>query len=184
MRRIPIALLALSLALSIPGPAGAVPRVGSDVPDVVLRDGWDRDTHLARFRGMPLLVIYEDKGSTEQNDPLKRELARLAKGGQDRKKIALVAIADVSDYDFWPARGFVKDAIRSESHKQDTLIYCDWDGHVRRTLSLAAGASNVVFYGRDGKALFSRSGPLSPEARRELLDLLRAHVETSGTAAR
>jgi len=104
-------------------------------------------------------------------------LARLAAGDRYRGAVALVAVADVAGYDYWPVRGFVKDAIRKESVKQGTSIYCDWDGHVRRGLELDAGTSNVVLYGKDGSVIFADKGALSAARRGALLDLLRRQVE-------
>lgn len=154
--------------------ANALPKTGAARPTLTLADAWDRTYDLARAKGMPLLVVYEDKDSANQNDALKRELATLGKGDAYKKKIALVAIADVSAYDYWPARGFVKDAIQSESEKQGTTIYCDWSGGARLALGLERGASNVVLYDKDGKVLFAHAGPV-PEARRaELIALLKA----------
>lgn len=157
--------------------ANASPPIGAPRPDISLRDAWDRQFPLSLFRTMPVLVIYEDKGSVEQNAALKEHLSQLAKGDKYKKLVALVAVADVTGYDYWPVRGFVKNAIQKESHKQGTIIYCDWDGSIRTTLGLERGRSNVVLYGRDGRVLFSEAGALSEERRRALIGLLRTEVE-------
>jgi hypothetical protein len=154
----------------------ALPIAGALRPEVELTDAWERSIRLSTYRGMPVLVVYEDKGSSEQNAALKRELAVLAKGDRYKKLIALVAVADVTGYDYWPIRGFVKGAIRGESQKQNTVIYCDWDGHVRRALGLEEGASNVVLYGRDGAVLYAHAGAMTPEDCRGFVALLRAQV--------
>jgi hypothetical protein len=183
--RLPLRTVSLvySLALAaVPESAGAIPTVGAASPEVSLTDAWDRTISLSRLRGMPMLVVYEDRGSTTMNAELKAQLSQIARGDRYKQSVALVAVADVTGYDFWPVRGFVKSAIRAESRKQGTLIYCDWDGHVLRALDLDKGTSNVVLFGRDGKVAFSGSGPL-PDARRdELIGLLRREVE--GAAAR
>lgn len=159
------------------GSAAALPSVGSPRPSVSIRDGWDRETTLERYRGVVTLVVYEDKGSAEVNQALKEELSRLAKGDRYKRRVALFAVADVTGYDYWPVRGFVKDAIQSESHKQGTLIYCDWDGRFRGALGLHKGNSNVVLIGKDDRILFAEAGALSAARRRELIDLLRREVE-------
>jgi hypothetical protein len=176
--RLRIALaFAASVALVVFAQAAhAVPSVGASRPDTELADAWDRSTRLGSFAGKPLLVIYEDKDSAQTNAALKADLSRLAGGEKYRSTVALVAIADVSAYDFWPARGFVKDAIKAESKKQNIVIYCDWDGHVRRGLGLNKNASNVVLYGKDGRVAFARAGTLSAAERAEVLDLLRREV--------
>jgi hypothetical protein len=175
------ALVAVVALLAHPPLARALPDVGAAHPEITLRDSWDRTTPMSRFLGLPTLLLYEDKGSTEQNSSLKAELARLARNDAYKGSIALVAIADVSAYDYWPVRGFVKDAIQDESHKQGTLIYCDWDGAIRGALRLEKARSNVVLYGRDGKVIFAASGPLGDARRDQLLALLRTQTLRGGS---
>ena len=156
--------------------AHALPRLGVAHAEVRLQDSWDRTQTFTRVRGLPTLLLYEDKDSTSENAPLKTELARLARSDMYKRSVALVAIADVSGYDYWPVRGFVRDAIQDESHKQGTVIFCDWDGGVRNALGLDKHTSNVVLYGRDGTVLFAASGPLGDTRRAELLDILRTQI--------
>ena len=107
--------------------------------------------------------------------------SRLAKSGKYRSAVALVPVADVRHYDYWPVRGFVKDAIQSESKKQGTRIYCDWSGDFSKALSLQTGTSNVVLYGRNGRLLFAKAGRLSAAEIQQLIGLLRGEVEPSGS---
>jgi len=174
-----LATIALGALLCFAAPADAAPREGTSRQTVTLVDAWDRQLVVAHTGTKPILVVYEDKNSAEQNIVLKRELAQLAKGGAYRTAVTLLAIADVGGYDYWPVRGFVKDAIQSESKKFDTTIYCDWDGSVRRTLGVRGGVSSVVLYSRDGKVLFAREGTLSQEERTTLFGLLRTQLATS-----
>ena len=81
-------------------------------------------------------------------------------------------------FDFWPVRGFVKDAIRSESKKQGATIYCDWDGNFQRAAGFKRGTSSVLLIGRDARVLFSHEGALPPPERDRLISLLRSEVET------
>lgn len=164
-------------ALGVAGSVGALPMVGSSAPSVGLVDAWDRPNDLQRYVGKPILVIYEDKDSATVNQALKNELSVLAKGDRYKESVALFAVADVGAFDFWPVRGFVKDAIRKESRRQGTDIYCDWDGHVRAALGLVEATSNVVLFARDGKVAFSQAGALSVDGREALLGALRREVE-------
>lgn len=157
----------------------AAPRLGEKRPDVVLDDAWGRQLTLARYNGMATLVVYEDKDSSEQNAALKSELSALAAGDKYKGVIALLAIADVTAYDFWPARGFVKDAIRQQSRKFGTPIFCDWTGNVRRAIGATANVSNVVLYGKDDRVVFAHAGPLDEKRRAELVSRLRSFVETA-----
>jgi hypothetical protein len=166
----------LGLVVLFASHASALPVAGAVRPEVQLTDAWDRSIRLSTYRGMPVLVVYEDKGSSAQNAALKSELAVLARGDKYRRLIALVAVADVTGYDYWPIRGFVRSAIRSESSRQNTVIYCDWDGHIRAALGLERGQSNVVLYGSDGGVLFAHAGPLTADGRRAFVALLRAQV--------
>jgi hypothetical protein len=157
--------------------ADAMPKPGDARPSVRLVDAWDRTVNTRALGDKPVLVVYEDRDSAAQNQILKDELARLGKGDRYKKAMTLLAIADVSGFDYWPARGFVKDAIKDESRKAGTPIYCDWNGSARRAFGLRQGASNVVLYARDGRVVFARHGSVPAEGRAELIRLLRSEVE-------
>jgi len=172
-----IGFAALFLASVCSSSASAIPRVGAILPSVQLIDGWERRLDLSKLGNKPVLVLYEDKNSAQENQTFKDELAVLAKGDRYKKSVALVAIADVEGYDYWPVRGFVKDSIRDQSTKFGTTIYCDWDGVARRTLSAKSGASNIILYGKDGKVLFSHEGAMSADSRKTLIALLHQQVE-------
>lgn len=157
--------------------AQAIPREGAPAANARAEDVDGRVMELKSFKGKPILILYEDKESARQNVALKEDLAKLAKGDRYKSSIALAAIADVSAYDFWPAKGFVKDAIREESKKQKTTIYCDWNGSFRTALHLRRGVSNVVLVARDGKVLFAAEGTLSADQRKKLIGLIREQIE-------
>jgi hypothetical protein len=167
---------AAAAALLIAPGALALPTVGDTAKDARVVDADDRVTRVHSLRGKPVLIVYEDKDSSHLNNELKADLARLAKGGKYQSSIALLPVADVSAYDFWPVKGFVKDAIRDESKKVGATIYCDWNGAFRKTYGLPEGTSSIVLLGRDGKVLFAGQGALPSASRREVLRLLRAQV--------
>lgn len=154
----------------------AMPSPGDMLPRAHVLDAEDRRFDIASARGKPILVVYEDKDSANLNAGFKLELGRLAKSGQYRDAVALVPVADVRGYDYWPVRGFVKDAIRSESRRQGTTIYCDWSGEFSRALALPRATSNVVLYGKDGRVLFAKAGQLSQRELQSAIQLLRAEV--------
>ena len=157
--------------------AHALPKLGERVPDVTVEDAWERQVAIARLGRKPLLLVYEDEGSAQQNAALKRELSRLAKGDHYKGKVTLLAVADLDGYDYWPVRGFVRDAVKSESRKQQVSIICDWNGALRKQLGLTKGKSNVVLYDRSGKVVSSHAGPLSDEERGALIGKLRAELD-------
>lgn len=175
--RWPTVAAALALAaLLLAAPALALPAVGEAAKDARVVDADDRSQRVHALRGKPVLIVYEDQDSSQLNNELKADLAKLAKGGKYQRSIALMPVADVSAYDFWPVKGFVKDAIRDESKKVGATIYCDWDASFRKTYGLKKGTSSVVLVGRDGKVLFAGQGALGAGSRRELLRLLRGQV--------
>lgn len=178
--RIASRLLSLASALLVivcASHADALPAPGDAPPDIVIKDAWDRQVAVAKLGAKPVLVVYEDEASATQNRAFKSELSELAKGDRYKKQVALLAVADLDGYDYWPVRGFVKDAIRDESRKQQLPILCDWDGTFRKSLGLKKGMSNVVLYGKDGKALFSYAGALNEAQRKTLIDALKKQVE-------
>ncbi|APR83592.1 Hypothetical protein A7982_08941 [Minicystis rosea] len=150
---------------------------GATAPNATLEDADGRVSETRAFRGKPLLIVYEDRDSAKQNEALKKELGELARGDRYRARIALAAVADVSAWDFWPAKGFVKDAIRDESKKQGTTIYCDWSGAFRKAYDLRRGVSNVVLVGKDGRVLFTAEGTVPAASRKRLIAMLREQVE-------
>jgi hypothetical protein len=170
-------VLAIALASFPATPALALPKEGDAAPNARVEDADGRPTELRAFKGKPILIVYEDKDSAQQNQALKDDLSRLAKGDRYKAKVALAAVADVSSYDFWPVKGFVKDAIREESKKQGTTIYCDWSGSFRAAYQLRRGVSNVVLVGRDGRVLFAAEGAASRPQRKRLIKLLQEQIE-------
>ncbi|HEU4409251.1 MAG TPA: glycosyltransferase [Polyangiaceae bacterium] len=167
------ALVALALAAQ---PALARPKPGEAGLNARLEDADGRALELKAFRGKPILILYEDKGSAKQNQVLKDRLAELARGDKYRGRVVLAAVADVSSYDYWPVKGFVKDAIRDESRKVGTTIYCDWDGSFRSAYGFRKGVSSVVLIDRRGYVIFSAEGVVDAEGRRKLIELLKAEV--------
>lgn len=174
-------IAAAALAATVGGTtqALALPTVGDAMPEGKVEDADGKALETKSIKGKPLLVVYEDRDTATQNAELKKELGELAKGDKYKSKIALAAVADVSSYDFWPAKGFVKDAIREESKKVGTTIYCDWTGSFRKAFKLTKGKSSIVLVGKDGKIAFAGEGKLSTEDRKKLLALLKAQVEGS-----
>jgi predicted transcriptional regulator len=164
-------------ALLATSPALAIPREGEAAPSARVEDADGHATDLKAFAGRPILIVYEDRDSAKQNEALKAGLAEVARGDRYRARVVLAAVADVSAWNFWPAKGFVKDAIRDESRRQGTTIYCDWTGAFRSTYQLRRGASNVVLVGRDGRVLFAAEGAVSAGERTRLFNLLREQVE-------
>ena len=157
---LPLALIALT------APASALPKEGTVAPNATLEDADGRPMELKSLKGRPIIIVYEGKESAQQNQALKGDLASLAKTDRYKSLMALTTIADVSNYDFWPAKGIVKDAVRAESKKSGSTIYCDWSGAFRSTYTIRRGVSNVILVGKDGHVLFAAEGTLSAPDRK------------------
>lgn len=168
-----------AIALSVLGSATALalPAEGDAAPNARLEDADGRAQELTAFKGKPILIVYEDKESGRQNQPLKDALSKATRGDRYKSTLVIAAIADVSAYDYWPARGFAKDAIREESRKQGTTVYCDWNGAFRAAYRFKSKTSSVVLIGRDGHVLFAVEGAVNEGGRKRLLELLKAQVE-------
>lgn len=158
----------------------ALPTPGALRPATSVVDADDRRLDLRAVNGKPMLILYEDKDSSKLNGALKDDLAKLARGGQYKEAVALVPVADLQGYDYWPVRGFVKDAIRSESKKVGATIYCDWDGSFQRASGLRRGTSSVVVIGRDARVRLAIEGKLTPEQREQVIGLLKSEVAAAG----
>ena len=178
MKRALFLTAALSLAL-VCAPAAALVQPGAIRPSAQVPDADDRVLDLRAVNGKPTLVLYEDKDSAKLNVAFKEDLSRIARGDRYKNAVALVPVADLQGYDYWPVKGFVRDAIRSESKKVGTTIYCDWDGGFQRAAGFRRGTSSVMLIGSDGRVRFSAEGQLSKDDRERLIALLRGEVEGS-----
>jgi hypothetical protein len=161
-------------ALAWPRAGQALPKAGHAAPESASVEDVDaRVLTMKALRGKPVLVVYEDKDSAHLNDTLKKELASVGKNEPPVASIGVVAVADVSGYDFFPAKGAVKDAIRKEQEKAKTIIWLDWTARFRKDLALDEGTSNVVLVDAQGKVVFAASGALDKAAREKLFDAMR-----------
>ena len=162
-----VAILALT-----GGDALAVPRPGTTAPPAGVQSLSGRVVRLDRLRGKPVLIVFESRESKGRNTALKDRLARLVRGGRYRGRVHMLPVASVENLDFFPARGFVEDAIESESARIGATIYCDWDGSFRRALSLRPERSSVILISREGRVVFAFEGALDRRAQDRLIELL------------
>jgi hypothetical protein len=150
------ALAATLLAL----PAQALVPAGNDAPTMVLEDAWERKLDLEKTRGRPVVLTYEDKDASKQNAAFKRTLGALMRD-EKYKMVTVLPVADVSSYDFFPAKGFARDAVKTESRKLGRPIYCDWKGGIGKALGTQSSQSHVVLISKSGKVLFSFKGTMT-----------------------
>ena len=158
-------------AASAPAPLAAAPLPGAaPLFDARLFDLSDRQVSLrslARTGATRVVVLlHQDRHSADQNPALKEALGQLA--GRYADRLQVVALADVGGYDFWPAKGYVKDALRPLSAEGGLTVLCDWKGAVRKAYNLPARQSAVFVLAGDELRHLTR-GVLSPSATESLI---------------
>lgn len=169
--------LALAAIPEVPG-AHAAPKEGEQAPDVRMEDADGRAMEMKSFRGKKTLIFfYEGKDTQQQNTALKNEISKLTKSDRYRQVTYFATVGDVSDYDYWPVKGIVKDKVREESKKSGWAIYCDWDGNFRNAYKLRRDVSNVVVVGKTGAVVFAAEGVVDARKRERLFNVIRAEVE-------
>jgi predicted transcriptional regulator len=152
-------------------PALAVPSIGSPAPKASAESLGGKDFNANELRGKTTVIFYENKDVTTQNRALKAALQNQKKKEGYGEDVQVIAVADVSAWNFWPAKGFVQDAIRKEEKKAGHPIYLDWTGTFGEAFKMNRNASNVVLVGPDSKVKVSHAGPV-PAGK--ALDILMA----------
>lgn len=170
MRRA-IGLALGAAALFVASNAAALLKLGDVPPDFVVHDPDDHATALSAVRaGKPALIVYEDKDGGGQNKGFLERLGKLRDKDPAYKKPLVLAVADVSSWDFWPAKGFVKDALRKEGQKAGIIVWADWSGAGRKGLAAHPNKSNLVLVDAKGKVVWASAGALTKEQQDQLLD--------------
>lgn len=153
--------------------AYAMPRAGSQAPVARAETVDGKVLEPRALGGKIALIFYEDKDSTKQNKVLKDAIKEQGKTSGHKDNAAIYAVADVSAYDFWPARGFVKDAIKEEEKKSGTSIYLDWNGSFGKAFTFQTGSSNIVLLGADNKVKLAHCGVVPQPLRDTILQELK-----------
>ena len=121
-------------------PSPVMPAVDA-LLDAKLVDLADKPVSLRELSGKVVVVVHQDRHSSEQNPALKEKLSALLL--RYPADLRIVALADVGGYDFWPAKGYVKDALKSLVSAGGALVACDWKGAVRKAYQLKQKHSTV-----------------------------------------
>ena len=124
--------------------------------------------------GRVVVLLHQDRHSSEQNAAFKDALGRLA--GRYGDRLQVVALADVGGYDFWPAKGYVKDALRPLSTAGGVTVLCDWKSSVRKAYSLPAKQS-AVFVVAHGELRHLARGTLMAGEAEALLSSIEKLVQ-------
>lgn len=163
-RLAPVLLLLGALAVGLCAPrarAAAAAPAGTALSDVVLSDLDDRPVPLRDLGGRAVALLLEDRDTKEgDNQALKDALGVCTERHGDRFR--LIAVADVSPYDFWPARRYAKDALRKVASEGVQLL-ADWKGALRKRLGLrGTGQSTLILLGPDGRVALVLRGAQGP----------------------
>ena len=155
------------------GGAGAAPQAGVGIPFVEVVDVDDKP-HTIPYRGKPHVVVYEDKDAGSQNRRAHVLLDKLSSFPQNHGRYEVIAVADVEQYDFWPAKKYVLEHLRKEMVDEKSIIFCDWKGKARKTWGLAKKKSVILVLDEEGKLRFAAQGPMSDEQYKAFGDALVA----------
>ena len=150
----------------------ADPELGHRVADVYAEDPDGAVVQLRRLKGQWVVLLYEDRDTTQVNRALKDALAVRTRKQKYGRRVRVVAVADTSGYDFWPAKGFAKSAIRKQAKALGLRIYCDWRGELRTAMGLRPGAAHVVVLDRQNKVRFHHTGALDKEAIKKVIAMI------------
>jgi len=140
--------------------AWALPAVGTVAPRVEVENVAARamravpDTH-------PVLVMYEDKDAQSQNEHARKVLGKITDRAENRARFEFAAVADVAQWNWWPAKKYVLEDLQKIARRDNTVLFADWTGAVRKAWGLTAHKSVLVLTAADGKVLFAGEGTLS-----------------------
>lgn len=130
------------------------------------------------FRERPAVLFYEDKDSTSVNQPLKEALFAIGKQKGMLGAVTVVAVANVTGFDWFPARNFVVAAVRDSERAIGIPIYLDWSGALTRPpWSLKPEKATVVVLDRSGAVSWVKHGKVQPKEIDELIARLGGLIE-------
>jgi hypothetical protein len=157
----PLRAIAVVFAVAVTAaPAWALPLRGAPLPPVEVDDvGAGRMRPLPDRR--PVLVLYEDKEAQKQNARARTVLGRINERAANRARYEFVAVADVEQWNWWPARGHVLTDLKAIARRENTPLFADWKAQLRKRWGLRAHQSVVVLADGSGKVLFAAEGAMS-----------------------
>ena len=161
------------------GPAPlAIPAVRRTLaPDFTLESTTGATRRRRNYAGQVMVIIYEDRDATHQNDVLKAELARRARESDLATRVTLLPVADLHAYDFWPAAGFARSAVQDIAHTLGVEVFMDWSGAMGTAYGFRPGASHVLVVDRDGGVVFRHDGAIAPAQQAMFFAALAAALQ-------
>lgn len=167
------ALAAIAILGLCAGAARALPPRGAALPRIEVED-----VAAARMRPLPdahpVLIMYEDQSAEKQNQRARAVLGRINDRAANRARFEFVAVADVEKWDWWPARRYVLADLKKIARRENTPLFADWKGALRKRWGFQRHQSVLVLLGADGRVRFAAEGTLGPTQLAALVGELAA----------
>jgi hypothetical protein len=162
----------LGFAIVATAPVRGLPALAHALPPIRV-ERIDGQSKALPGGPLPLLIQYEDKDAQKQNLKLKVALGRVNGNPGNVERYEYVPVADVENWDWWPARKYVLDDLRAIAERKHMAVYADWKGTLRKAWGFARGHSAILLVGADGRPRFVGEGPLSDAQLAALMTALR-----------
>jgi hypothetical protein len=146
----------------------ALVAVGQTAQPLALEDQ-DGVSHPLIEASRPTLLIYEDQDGQKQNHELKALIAAYNDPLPNRSKLQVWPVADLSKWNWWPAKGHALADVKKAAVKGNTTVLIDWTGVVQKTWGAPKHKNVLVLVGTGGKVLFSSEGECD-NAQRDALE--------------
>ena len=161
----------LILLLVLLGRASATPTPGTLLARVEVEstDGGKRPLPDPRHA---VVIIYEDQDASKRPQSARELLGTYTRVDENRARFEFVAVADVSKWNWWPAKKYVFADVKKIAAHNHTTVFLDWKGAIAKAWGLKKGQSGVLALGADGRLLFAAEGSLGDALQRELAAVL------------
>jgi hypothetical protein len=130
--------------------------------------------HALPAAGQPVLVVYEDQEGGKQNRAMKDLIAAYHDPVANRARVTVWPVADLSKWNWWPAKSHALSNVQKNASKQHTRILIDWTGVLHKAWGLSRGKNSIVLVGSDGKVRYASEGETTPAQRAALEAALQA----------
>lgn len=143
--------------------------------DATLKSSSGEERSLSAWRGKPVILFYEDRDSRDINAALKTELFARGKAHGLLTAAAVVAIANLQAFDFFPVRQIALSYVRDEEKRVGVPILVDLKGTFQKEpWQVPPRTSSVLLLNGQGQLMWRYSGHM--DAAR-----IEAFFQTLGT---
>jgi hypothetical protein len=156
------------LCCALAGRAWALPPAGSTAPRVTVEDTNGKSQAVPDAK-LPVLVIYEDQNAGKQNERARQVVGRISDRILNQNKLLIMAVGDLEKWNWWPARKYALKDLQRIARQENTTLYCDWKGALRRAWGLTRGKSGYLLVDVAGTVRFAGEGTLSAAQLDELV---------------